>query len=274
MVKRFGYSVQNYIIAARIAQGYEDLDSSSAEERLDIVKRWGAACTDSSKNLKGWETGESNQTDKSSSPSSTLHQETKSTGPLLGQAGDEAFDEAIKESVVATSTGNAEEDQWIARAIKASIAELRQAAREGQGDKALQNAITASIEEANRARLGDHSHHSGHQSNKSASDKDLHLTVQRNLRVQEDSSERHSDNPDIDTDDDENVKQAIEHSKHEYHAEQASNSELAKAIAESLEGSAEYQKERRKGEEEERVVMEYVKRQSMLEEHHRETAGK
>lgn len=40
MQKQFGSSVQNYIIAARTAQGFDDWQSSSVEERADIVRRW------------------------------------------------------------------------------------------------------------------------------------------------------------------------------------------------------------------------------------------
>jgi len=38
--KLFGSSVLNYIIAARTAQGYEDAQSATPEERLDIIYRW------------------------------------------------------------------------------------------------------------------------------------------------------------------------------------------------------------------------------------------
>ncbi|KAK3111002.1 hypothetical protein LTR53_014143, partial [Teratosphaeriaceae sp. CCFEE 6253] len=40
MQKRFGSSVQNYIIAARTAQGYDERQASTAEERAEIVGRW------------------------------------------------------------------------------------------------------------------------------------------------------------------------------------------------------------------------------------------
>jgi hypothetical protein len=42
MQKNFGASVQNYIIAARTAQGYEDWQMSTEAERRDIVQRWQA----------------------------------------------------------------------------------------------------------------------------------------------------------------------------------------------------------------------------------------
>ncbi|ESZ99059.1 glycosyltransferase family 1 protein [Sclerotinia borealis F-4128] len=38
--KLFGSSVLNYIIAARTAQGFEDAQKCSREERMDIIKRW------------------------------------------------------------------------------------------------------------------------------------------------------------------------------------------------------------------------------------------
>jgi hypothetical protein len=38
--KPFGPSVQNYIIAARTAQGYDDFITSTADEREDILQRW------------------------------------------------------------------------------------------------------------------------------------------------------------------------------------------------------------------------------------------
>lgn len=38
--KQFGPSVDNYIIASRTAQGYEDVRNASEEERAAIVKRW------------------------------------------------------------------------------------------------------------------------------------------------------------------------------------------------------------------------------------------
>jgi hypothetical protein len=41
MVKSKGKSVQNYIIAARIAQGYDEASSVTQEERDEIIKKWG-----------------------------------------------------------------------------------------------------------------------------------------------------------------------------------------------------------------------------------------
>ncbi|TKA80691.1 hypothetical protein B0A55_03687 [Friedmanniomyces simplex] len=42
MQKQFGSSVQNYIIAARTAQGYDEWQASTVEEREEVVARWRA----------------------------------------------------------------------------------------------------------------------------------------------------------------------------------------------------------------------------------------
>lgn len=39
-LKNKGANVQNYIIAARISQGYDEASAVSANERADIVSRW------------------------------------------------------------------------------------------------------------------------------------------------------------------------------------------------------------------------------------------
>lgn len=48
--KKFGASVQNYIIAARTAQGYEDWNNSEPEQRLKIVAAWKRQDIESRKN--------------------------------------------------------------------------------------------------------------------------------------------------------------------------------------------------------------------------------
>lgn len=42
MQKSRGTSTQTYIIAARTAQGYDDWNNSTPEERLDVVNNWDA----------------------------------------------------------------------------------------------------------------------------------------------------------------------------------------------------------------------------------------
>lgn len=40
--KHFGPSDQNYIIAARTAQGFEELSKSTEAERMEVIHRWQA----------------------------------------------------------------------------------------------------------------------------------------------------------------------------------------------------------------------------------------
>lgn len=62
-----------------------------------------------------------------------------------------AFEAAIRASVSATSEGNIDQDQLIERALRASVLELRSAAKEGDTGDAVQRAINASVAEATRA---------------------------------------------------------------------------------------------------------------------------
>ena len=275
MVKRLGSSVQNYIIAARIAQGYAELEAATNEERQDIAARWQAIQLDTSMEQKKRGLRQPDGTSGRSRDADN-GQGAASTDLPITDADDKVFEEAIQESVAATSKGNPDEDKWIARAIKASVAELRRAAQEGQGGEALQRAINASIEQAHRSRPDQGERQSADPQSQPKNDEGLSRAMQQSLSVNEvgQDRDRNRNNPDIDTDDDENIKEAMKRSKTDSGARRSSNDELERAIAESLKGSAVQDEEKSKAEEEERVVLEYVKRQSMLEEQHRKTAGK
>ena len=275
LVKRLGSSVQNYIIAARVAQGYEDLKVSAPEERYDIVARWQALHAEAA----------SKQSKPTSFQSSAG--EANSSGQLgsaaaasfsTGESEDKVFDDAIKESVAATSTGNPEEDEWIARAIKASVSELRRSTKEENGEKAMQRAIDASLAEASRPRSETQAHPSAQDSHKARSDEDHKSAMQQSLSAQSEPQpygHGGTDDAQVDTDDDENVKQALEQSKQDSCKDRADSidADLSKALADSLRGSTEADLARSKADEEERIVLEYVKRQSALEEQHRKNAG-
>ena len=263
-----GSSVQNYIVAARIAQGYGDLASSNPEERLDIARRWQALQGSSEKPSKRSPFGFAKP-----SPNPAGHnpggneRDGKTWIESAGEGSDDKeFADAIKQSVAATSTGNEEEDRMIAEAIEASVAELRQAAREGRGGDALQKAIDTSIVESGSTRPKDPSHKDDDPNPSSEFD----LASNRSRGVYDGEQSRQRDDPKVESDDDENFKQAIEKSKQESRAHGSYDDELDRAIAESLHGSAKQEDEKAsKAEEEERIVMEYVKRQSLLEEEHR-----
>lgn len=67
----------------------------------------------------------------------------------------ENFEEAIKASVAATSTGDTFQDQMIEKAIRASVKELRTSSNEVDYRTALQRAIQASIAESKRVGGGE-----------------------------------------------------------------------------------------------------------------------
>ena len=267
VVKRLGSSVQNYIIAARVAQGYDEMETSTPEERLEIIGRWQAlqveATTQQSKKPKKSGAGASDAEKRRVEGLST-----ETVKLSLSDADDAMFDEAIKQSVAATSTGNSVEDDWIARAIRASVTELRQAASQGDGDEALQRAINASIKQAqgtevNPKRLDD-------QRVRSLSGKGVSKKTQHNPAPEANPQNPSSNPAEVDTDDDENVKEAIKRSQEDSRFQRSNSAELDKAIAESLTSARGYDERNIGADEEERIVMDYVKRQSLLEDKIRE----
>lgn len=187
--KHFGSSVQNYIIAARTAQGYEDWKKSNLEERLDVVARWhevqidlskekesarhnsfqGPHCLiksrqtsfehkkqkhDDKKKQKKLERAKASTHERSDSPrfSGRLPKSRRHPSVNIANSDHATFEEAIQKSVAATSQGNPEQDKLIERAIRASVLELKSASQEGDNEDAVQRAIQASIAEAGRVR--------------------------------------------------------------------------------------------------------------------------
>ena len=315
MQKHLGSSVQNYIIAARTAQGYDEWMLSNREERLDVVSRWHATQLELSKGMHQvrhasfrtpHEMLRSRQTSyeerkkaveamnkQKEAPSKHWTQGYRSQNSVLSTASIQAqpggktdtnphsiaFEAAIQDSVLATSKGNPEEDRMIERAIRASVAEL-QTASEGDGDDAVQRAILASIAEATRARaedctttpfsqvdgLGDH-------------DEQLEAALRRSmLEHQFDESGvpdpcHDSDDPGVATDDDENVKSAIEMSRASLTGKRKieSDENLQKAIQESKRTHEVREEGLAKKETEEEIILEFIKKQSEVEEQHRKT---
>lgn len=187
--KHFGSSVQNYIIAARTAQGYEDWKKSTIEERMDIVARWHEVQIDLSKEKElarhnsfqgphglikskhtSFDRKKQNHDDKKkrekleSAKASThdlsdsprfcgrLPKSRRHTSVSIANSDHATFEEAIQTSVAVTSQGDQEQDKLIERAIRASVLELKSASQEGDNKDAVQRAIQASITEASRVR--------------------------------------------------------------------------------------------------------------------------
>jgi hypothetical protein len=182
--KRFGEGVENYIMASRCAQGLADYAHSTEEEKRDIITRWNELKIGRSvEKEKSTEVVESENVDPYSfgkfDQSSSKHGKDarelqkaaeranrrqafkdlfRSIDPRTTSRTDRQFatspipatyEDAIQSSVHATSTGNAEEDEMIERALRASLLELQAAQAAGaEEDDAYKRAIDASVREA------------------------------------------------------------------------------------------------------------------------------
>ncbi|KAL8672527.1 MAG: hypothetical protein Q9168_003030, partial [Polycauliona sp. 1 TL-2023] len=296
--KQFGSSVQNYVVAARLAQGYEDLAASTEQQRLDAVRRWQATQIELHKEKEQVKHGGSHEPcvflrvktsleeKKKNAKNGRLHKNQKvpkhghsfgkkektTTSPTqqprfsgdLRHTDTATFEEAIQQSVRATSHGNPEQDAMIERAIRASVMELRKASTSGDEDGAIQRAIQASVAEATRARNTMNT-----SNNKSTPDDDeddeLHLALQRSMSMHHNApgvgmGKDEEDDSGVDTDDDENIKAAIQRSQTDV---QRQSRDVEKKVPEMK--SEDEQRART----EEEIVLEYVKKQSLLEEEHR-----
>jgi hypothetical protein len=291
--------VQNYIIAARTSQGYDEWRDSTREERLDIISQWHASQVKLAQQKKQWRIGQPSSSHGTRKPRNMSFEERKQLAKQKGArssplshrspsgsasdahtqpmpsldgatADDETFENAIQESVSATSRGNAEEDAMIERAIRASVAELRRAAKEDDERNAIQRAIQASVAESNRS--GSKPAQDGLQI-PSEHDQQLEEALRQSMHEHDGTAEQlhlsHSwDDSGVDTDDDENIKLALENSRRELHPQISQDSELEQAIQDSKDQQQrDSHGARATGEEE--IVLEYIKKQSLAEEEHR-----
>ncbi|KAL8945293.1 MAG: hypothetical protein Q9211_000169 [Gyalolechia sp. 1 TL-2023] len=304
--KQVGSDVQNYIMAARTKQGYEDLAASSQQERLDVVKRWHATQIElhkekqqlkdnhfhpsecvffraknaarSSREERRKHTGngrslkapmhavDGSSAGKMNAGASTLARQSAS-GNHLAQADDSTFEDAIQQSVEATSRGDPQEDAMIERAIRASVLELRAASDKCDGNQAIQRAIKASVAEAAQVRAAMLS------SDETAFSKDdLHLALQRSL-----SMHATAENPGIDLpadsgadmDDDGAVRTALKGSDEKQERRNEDDMQLQNVMEQSRLAHDQRVEDIEKERTEEEIVLEYVKKQSLLEEQHR-----
>ncbi|MCJ1288321.1 hypothetical protein MMC26_007676 [Xylographa opegraphella] len=298
--KHLGASVQNYIIAARTAQGYEDWRLSSPEERLGVVSRWHAAQIELSKQKT--QRGQRPSTlrehpDTGRKGSKQLKQDTqrKSKYSKGVQARDEgaiyqersppaasvpeetSLEEAIRQSVEATSTGNAEEDIMIEKAIRASVAELQTTPTKGDDNDALERAIQASLRQAKQPR-SNNIPPDALPTSTIEHDEDLGRALRMSLQNYNDQSDSEGlhvchdrDDSGVDTDEDENIKLALEHSRLPASSPPAYHDDT---LQRALEVSRQERQDREDGKEvarsEEDIVLEYIKKQSLAEAAHRQ----
>ena len=312
--RRQGSSVQNYIVAARTAQGYEEWHNSNQQERLDVVSRWQAIqreienekhharqgsfherhcylkATIEQRKKHSAEKKEKRKQKKNIKGNSVDHNATAipPSHPFIRQKSvgstseNDDFEEAIRASVAATSHGNPEEDQIIERAIRASVQELHLASNEGDDKDALQRAIQASVAEATRGTGQDSSRShavgfDGHSDHRRELEASLHRSLQGHH-----PSETHGpvssidfDDSGVDTDDDENIKLAMERSKSGGTVDtatiEAEDKDLLKALENSKKDYSDLEQSLSKAKTEEDIVLEYVKKQSLAEEQHKKS---
>ncbi|GAB7364733.1 hypothetical protein MBLNU230_g5532t1 [Neophaeotheca triangularis] len=280
----FGSSVNNYIIAARTAQGYDDWQRSSSDEREDIISRWKELNKDMKKKKNPDEyllAVLKEQREKGCHWASRLHPNRSWSGrssrsniphpsaahaqgslPTISNADDSEFERAIQMSVQETSRGNPEEDAAIERAIRASMNELRsnqqqqsqpsgdqqQEQEDPDDEEALRRAMAASVAEAQR------------QTSRDVKDEDLEAALKASMAEQEQPAPPAYD---------------------DLGAQGSSKDPNAGHVAGATREAFEQQQEAQGGGEksqaektEEQVVLEYVKKQSLLEQQHREGKGK
>jgi hypothetical protein len=226
------------------------------------------------------------------------------TSPIVLSSSREAaedleFENAIHAAVAATSRGDLGEDMMIERAIRASVKELQKTGGNTKDSTALSRAIQASIAEVSRHRSNDDPTLITMDDEDAEHQALLEKAIQESLSQYQLPSQFADPGADIDTDDDEAVKLAIEKSKEAPTVTDIDSDEdenIRKAIEKSKEippeadvdtdddedirlalekSKSEHLQELSRARTEEEIVLEYIKKQSLAEEEHkRKVAGK
>ncbi|PGH02776.1 hypothetical protein AJ79_07541 [Helicocarpus griseus UAMH5409] len=197
--KRFGTSIENYIIASRSIEGYEEWRHSCKSERNAIIRGWYSLSASPEVEVRNSAFASELEAlsrgifENTNLAPERKRDETRDSAPARAQknhpeglfhmfrsarqkfsdhhhhhhhhgrqhpshlnlspTATNEVENAIRESVKVSSSGNEEEDKTIERALRASVAELQLAEADGEDEQqAYARAIEASIEEAKRAR--------------------------------------------------------------------------------------------------------------------------
>jgi UDP:flavonoid glycosyltransferase YjiC (YdhE family) len=298
----FGNNVQNYIITSRTAQGYDDWLKSSDAEKEDVIARWKliqkylkkkrspeevvqdvletqrktALEESTARRTRGNTTSsvQSANTTRAPTPGfeTTILAIDDSQIPLRpanripgGALGTAEINEAIRLSVQSTSRGDAEEDTNVERAIQEKVAELQRQRQQEADQDNLHQAMASSEVEAQR-----------HVGEAEEFEKQLKQVMAQSLREQ-----RHTGSSS-----DWESSMILDYEE----MERVSTTDTGKAggkaiampppsydqghIAGTTQSVFEEQQQTQQGEKtaqektEEQIVMEYVKKQSLLETHH------
>lgn len=188
----------------------------------------------------------------------------------VGTVDADHFEQAIHDSVAATSRGNVEEDLMIERAIRASVRELQSS----QGsiltdEEALNRAIQASISEAGRHRSDEQNPALAMTDEEAEHQNLLEQAIQASLAQYQLNNTVASPISEEDADHEAHLKLAMQMSKEDSNKAKAErllheHRELEHALEQSKNDLS-----RTKTEED--VVLEYVQKQSLLETEHKKT---
>lgn len=300
--KHFGSSVQNYIIAARTAQGFDEYQKASPEECRDVVMRWKVLQSNLKKKRnpdelvrdilkEQMEKKESwLQVRKKRSDSGTQPRSRAGTGASSRPANDpesamlamgtkemdlvaaeeRAVEEAIRLSVLQTSHGDAAEDARVQQGMRDNLAGIQRthAAQVDQHEDAeLRQAMDASTVEAAR-----------HTSEREQYEHDLEKALAQSLKEQRGWHDSDSDtdinSPTLsDATLPPTEKSAADIPADTGHLAGTTQEEFKRQQESSSAKSGGGGEKTRQEQSEEQIVMEYVKKQSLLEEQSKKRMG-
>ena len=221
------------------------------------------------------------QVDERIAASHPFVNQSQRSGESRPSTGDAQFEAAIQASVAATSHGILEEDAIIEKAIRASVAELHLTSEDDDDSDAVRTVIQASVNEAAQARHQETSNSYANAFDGAADrDKGIETALYRSVQEHQAPSNEHHplanvdfDDSGVDTDDDANIKLAIERSSSssiDASNRESSTDDLQKAVELSMQAHEEREQSLEKAKTEEEVLLEYVKQQSLVEDQRRQ----
>jgi UDP:flavonoid glycosyltransferase YjiC (YdhE family) len=296
--KNFGSSVNNYIVAARTAQGFDEFQAASPEERADVVMRWNMLHKDLKKKRnpdelvrdilaeqmrkkeawldsrmpKGKSASGTSTTSMASSSQSSLsrgqqQQQQQGSTPIDPETAEQlALEEAIRVSVRETSEGDADKDAQVEAAIRASMADVQRNHRLSSSHPDDEDSMRRAIEES-EADAERHRHE------RQAYDEELERALAQSLKEQRGWSADNDSLLDTRSILSEQTL-AEEHHNAGGPPPRYDPGHLAGTTQQEWEGDGGGREEKSQQEKtEEEIVLEYIKKQSLLEEKAREGKG-
>lgn len=293
LMKRFGPSVENYIIASRTAQGYEDVSKSSEEERMAIVKRWkeikpyikrkqtlgeeaksqldqvrersrsfGRRSRDSTPTASTKDTASSSKskTKQTDSPSLARTDTTTSTGTMDSGVWSpvdtsDSYSQTTLSSEAPPPYSSIESHAPSRTDVKASSTDKEANSTQDEGDQDFEEAVRRSVLETSK---GD-----------ASEDALIEKAIRASVAELEAAKAKGADNEQLQQAMEASIREATKGLRQEREEEQEiaeEQSELERALAASKEEHRERESEEDKAKREEEIVMQYMMKQSLAEE--------